>query len=93
MIIGTLKITIHVPWVRSLKEKRSLVKGLSAKVGNKFNVSIAEVAGQDAHQSIVVGLACITTDTHQANSILDKVLNFIESNTEGEIISVEREIF
>ena len=92
MIIGTLKIKIHTPWVHSLKEKRMVVKSLCAKVKNKFNVSIAEVEEQDIHQITVLGLAGISGDASQTDSILDHVINFIESNTEGEIIQIEREI-
>lgn len=91
MIIGTVKIMIYAPWVHSLKEKRMVVKSLCAKVRNKFDVSIAEVDKQDTHQSIVLGFACVAGETSLADSIMDNVLNFIESNTEGEIISIERE--
>ncbi|WP_313130613.1 DUF503 domain-containing protein [Anaerocolumna sp.] len=93
MIIGSAKIIIHVPWVHSLKEKRMTVKSLCAKVSNKFNVSIAEVENQDIHQSIGLGFACVTTDSRVADSMIDTILNFIESNTEGEIMHVEREIY
>lgn len=91
MIVGTVKITIHIPWVHSLKEKRMVVKSMCTKVRNKFNVSIAEVDMQDVHQNIVLGLACVSGDSCFANSVIDNVLNFIERNTEGEIISIERE--
>ncbi|MDD3174103.1 MAG: DUF503 domain-containing protein [Herbinix sp.] len=92
MVIGTAIIKIHLPWVHSLKEKRMVVKSLCAKVRNQFNVSIAEVDEQDIHQIAVLGFAAIAGDKAQADSILDNVLNFIESNTEGEIVSIEREI-
>ncbi len=92
MIIGTLIIKIHTPWVHSLKEKRMVVKSLCAKVKNKFNVSIGEVDEQDIHQITVLGLTCTSGDTSQADSILDHVINFIESNTEGEVIEIRREI-
>lgn len=91
MIVGTLKIKIYIPWVHSLKEKRMVVKSLCAKVKNKFNVSIAEVENQDIHKSIVIGLACVTNDNSYADQILDNVIKFIEANTEGEIIHIERE--
>ena len=91
MIIGCAKITIHTPWVHSLKEKRSVVKSLCAKVKNKFNVSIAEVEEQDTHQNAVLGFACVAGEASLADSIIDTVINFIESNTEGEIISIDRE--
>ncbi|HWT26950.1 MAG TPA: DUF503 domain-containing protein [Mobilitalea sp.] len=91
MVIGVVKIKIFLPWVHSLKEKRMEVKSLCAKVRNKFNVSIAEVEEQDIHQIAVLGFACVAGDNAQADSITDNVLNFIEENTEGEIIGVERE--
>jgi uncharacterized protein len=92
MIIGVIKIKIHTPWVHSLKEKRMVVKSLSAKVNNKFNVSVAEVEEQDIHQITVLGIAAVTSDASHADSIIDQVINFIESNTEGEIVGIEREI-
>lgn len=92
MIIGAVKMRIHAPWVHSLKEKRMVVKSLCARVQNNFNVSIAEVEEQDIHQIIVLGFACVTNDPSHADSINDKIINFIERNTEGEIIEIEREI-
>lgn len=90
MIIGVGKILIYEPWIHSLKEKRMVVKSICAKVKNKFNVSIAEVDKQDIHQSICLAFVCVTGEASHADSILDNVLNFIESNIEGEIISIER---
>ena len=92
MVIGAVRITIHVPWVHSLKEKRMIVKSLCAKVRNKFNASIAEVDAQDVHQTIVLGFACVTSDSAHADSSCDTIINFIESNTEGNIQGIEREI-
>ena len=92
MVISTVKIKIHLPWVHSLKEKRMVVKSICAKVRNQFNVSVAEVEEQDIHQITVLGFAGIAGDMAQADSIIDHVINFVEGNTEGEIVSVEREI-
>ncbi len=92
MIIGALIINIRTPWVHSLKEKRMVVKSICAKVRNKYNVSIAEVDEQDTHQITVLGITCVTGDVSHADSILDNVINFIDSNTQGEIINIKREI-
>lgn len=92
MVTGILKIKFYAPWVRSLKEKRMVVKSLCSKARNKFNISIAEVGEQDAHQTIILGISFITTDHCHADSIADRVINFIESSTEAEIINIEREI-
>ena len=92
MIVGAVKVTIYAPWVHSLKEKRMVVKSLCAKIKNKFNVSVAEVEDQDIHQRIVLGIVCVVSEASVANSMVDNVLNFIERNTEGEIIDIEREL-
>lgn len=92
MIIETLEIKLYAPWVHSLKEKRMIVKSLTAKVRNKFNVSIAEIEDQDVHQSIVLGVACVAGNTALADSIMDHVLAFLEANTEAEIVGVRREV-
>lgn len=92
MIIATCTISMRASWVHSLKEKRMIVKSLCSKVRNKFNVSIAEIDMQDMHQSIFIGIAAIAGDSAHADSIIDNVINFIESITDAEIISVEREL-
>ena len=92
MIVGTMVISLHAPWVHSLKEKRTIVKSICAKVGNKFNVSIAEVEAQDIHQTIVIGVACIANEVNQVDSVLDTIINFIETSTEAEVVVVDREI-
>lgn len=92
MIIATVKIQLHLPWVHSLKEKRMVVKSLISKAQNQFNVSAAEVDEQDIHQIAVLGFAGVAGDRAQADSIIDHVLNFIEENTEGEVIKIEREV-
>lgn len=92
MIVGTLAITLYTPWVHSLKEKRTIVKSICAKVSNKFNVSIAEIDSQDVHQTIVIGIACVANQVSQVDKVLDTVINFIETSTEADIIKIEREI-
>ena len=92
MIIGTLELKLHAPWVSSLKEKRMVVKSIIAKTKNKFNVSIAEVDEQDTHQTIILGIACVAGTVSQSDSILDHVIAFIENSSEADILNIEREI-
>ena len=91
MIIGAVEIKLYASWVSSLKEKRMVVKSIIAKTQHKFNVSIAEVAEQDTLQSIVLGIACVTGTVRQADSILNHVIEFLEENTEAEILDILRE--
>jgi uncharacterized protein len=92
MIIGTIKIYMNAGWVHSLKEKRMVVKSIIDRIKNKFNVSIAEIEDQDLHQSIVIGIACVSNDTRHADSTIQSVLNYIEENSEAVIIDIKMEI-
>lgn len=91
MIVEAATIKLYAPLVHSLKEKRMVVKSLINKAKNKFNVSISEVDSQDIHQTIVLGLACVTGTVSHANSMIDSILKFIEDNVDAEIIEVQRE--
>jgi uncharacterized protein YlxP (DUF503 family) len=92
MFIAAMKIKLHLPWVHSLKEKRMAVKSICAKIRNQFNVSVAETEEQDIHQTAVLGFTAVAGDRARADSIAEHVLNFAEANTEGEIVSIERDI-
>lgn len=91
MIVATAKIKLYAPWVHSLKEKRMIVKSICAKVHNQFHVSIAEVEEQDTHQTIVLGVACVANTSSFSDSVIDNVLNYIESNTDAEITDIQKE--
>lgn len=93
LIIGTAKIYLFANWVHSLKEKRMIVKSIIDKTKHKFNVSIAEIEDQDLHQSIVIGIACVSTDKRHADSQLQNVINFIEDNTDAMVQSIETDLY
>ena len=83
---------LHAPWVHSLKEKRMIVKSMLAKLQNKFHVSAAEIDEQDVHQIIVIGVAAIVPHNAMADSVMDEISEFVELNTEAEILDETREI-
>lgn len=93
MIVGVLEIRLRAVWVESLKQKRMIVKSLIAKIRNKFNVSAAEVSDNDNHKIIVIGIAYISNEIVQIDSALDNIINFIENNTEAEILNIDRNTF
>lgn len=92
MRIAVMTFRLHAPWVHSLKEKRMVVKSLTARLQNKFHVSVAEISEQDVHQIIVIGVAAIVPHNAMADSLMDSISLFVEENTEAEILDEEREI-
>ena len=83
---------LYAPWVHSLKEKRSIVQSLIAKLQNRYHVSAAELDEQDTHHIIVIGLAAIVPHNAMADSLMEDISLFVEENTDAEIIDEEREI-
>ena len=92
MIIATMTFRLHAPWVHSRKEKRMIVKSLIAKIQNKFHVSAAEIDEQDTHQIIVIGVAAVVPHSAMADSLMDEISQFVEDDTEAEILDEIREI-
>jgi uncharacterized protein len=78
MIIGACTITLHLHDVHSLKEKRSIVKSILARLRNEFNVSTAEVDAQEAHGRAVLGVACVSASSSYARGQLEAVVRWIE---------------
>lgn len=77
MHVGICKLKLRLPENQSLKGKRMVLKSIIARVRNKFNVSIAEVEDQDVWQMATLGIACLSNDSRQANSIMSTVIDFI----------------
>ncbi|EDT73213.1 DUF503 domain-containing protein [Clostridium perfringens] len=89
MRVLNLKITLRASWVHSLKEKRMVVKSIVQRLTNKFNVSVGEVHEQDIHQIIVIGISAVCGDQKQVDSTLENLIDFVEENTDAEIINIE----
>lgn len=83
MVVGCLEITFSLGGVRSLKEKRSIVRRLIERAKNRFNVSAAEVGANDEHRTAMIGFAVVANDGPFVNSVLDKVLDHIEDESIG----------
>ncbi len=77
----------------SLKGKRQVLKSITARIRNKFNVSVAEVDDHDAWQLATIGICYISTDGRFTNQVLSKVVDFFtNSRFEVEILDYETEI-
>jgi uncharacterized protein YlxP (DUF503 family) len=58
----------------------------------KFNLSVAEVDGQDLWQKAVLGLACVANEGRYVNRLLDQALNLIRAVPAVEIVQSRIEL-
>lgn len=68
-----------------------VVRSIVQKLKNKFNISVSEVDEQDIHQKIVIGIAGICEDSAKEDSTMEKIITFIEENTDAEIVDIEKD--
>ena len=91
MKILLMRVTLRASWVHSLKEKRMVIKSLMQRLKNKFNISVSEIDEQDIHQTLVIGISGVCGSSAQIDSTMENIINFIEQNTDAEIINIENE--
>ena len=92
MKVLVMSIKLRASWVHSLKEKRMVVKSIIQKLKNKFNISVNEVEDQDIHQSIVIAISSICSSSSRVDSTMENIINFIELNTDAELINIEKDV-
>ena len=92
MVIASATWELNLPGCSSLKEKRSILRSLKDRLRNKFNVSVAETAFQDAHKRAQLTIALVASDGRYAESVLDKVDSFVDRNGEALIVSLQKGI-
>jgi uncharacterized protein YlxP (DUF503 family) len=93
MIVGVMTARMYMQGVTSLKEKRSIVKGLLGRLKSRFNISIAEVDHQDNKTSAVIALAIVSNDGTFINQQLDAIVKFMRNDGRFYLGQIERETF
>ncbi len=78
MLVATCVVEMSLDGVYSLKEKRSIVKSILARLPNQFNVAVAEVDHQDVWQTAVIGLVTVGNDAGYLHALLEKAVAWIE---------------
>lgn len=92
MFVGAARVELRVHGSQSLKQKRGVVKSIMQRTRNRFNVSIAEVGGQETWQIAVLGLTTVANETGIVRKRLEKAIDFIDGLHLAEILDQEVEI-
>ena len=92
MRIGALKIQLEIPGSLSLKDKRMVIRSLKERLANKFNISIAEVDDNDKWQRSCLGVAIVSNDRSFIDTVLNKIVNFIDCEKDVLILKTEKDI-
>lgn len=92
MVVGLCTVELFISGSQSLKDKRQVLHSLKDRLRGKFNLSVAEVDGQDLWQKAVLGMACVANDGGHVNQVLEQALNVIKAMPVVEIVRTQREL-
>jgi uncharacterized protein len=91
--VGVCKVKLRLPENSSLKGKRQVLKSVTERLKNRFNISIAEVGDNDLWQLATIGICCVSNNPQFTNEVLSKAVEFIKnSRFDAEVIDYEIEI-
>ncbi len=79
MVVAVCTVELEF-YAQSLKDKRSVIKPILARVREHFNVSAAEVDDLDAWQRSTLAFAAVSNDAPYVQGLLAKVVNYIETS-------------
>lgn len=92
MLTGIAVIELHVHESQSLKAKRGVVRSISARLRNRFNVSVAEVGGQGTWQAATLGLAMVGHDEPSLRRALSRAIDFVEATALAQVLESDIQI-
>ncbi len=85
MHVAVVRIELHIPAARSLKEKRAVVKPVIEGIRHRFSLSVAETDYQDKWQRAEIGVAVVSSTPSQAEAVVDSVERFVWSHPDIEV--------
>jgi uncharacterized protein len=96
MWVGTLELDLllggpDLP-VRSLKEKRSVVRPVVAELQRRFAVAAAEAGHLDLHRRALIGVAFVAADQAHCREVLDGCDLLVAGRPEVEVLSARQRL-
>ena len=93
MVIGVCTLELSIPMANSLKDKRSVVKSVAARLRNEFNIAVAEVDMLDSWRTATIAVVTVSSDKDYAHGLLTRVALWVERNRlDCELVDYEIEL-
>ncbi len=92
MVTGTLCVRLLVREARTLKDKRQVVRSITERLRNQYNISITEVDAHDKHQLIVLGIAMIGVERYPVRLALERIVEALRRHPVAELLGHELEV-
>ncbi len=92
MVVGIVRIELHIPAARSLKDKRQVVRGLKDRIRERVKAAVSEVDHQDLWQRAALGVAVVAPDGGHVRELLQSVRRLVEQAYGAELTDWQERI-
>lgn len=92
MPVAVARFDLRIPGARSLKQKRHVVKTLTAALRQRFSLSVAEVDHHDLWQRAAIAVAAVGAEEHRLRRLMHEVEKAVDRWLEVEVIRSSFEV-
>jgi uncharacterized protein YlxP (DUF503 family) len=94
MYVAALTLDVLLGDVRSLKQKRAVVRPLVAELRRRYpGVAVAETGHLDLHRRAEIGVAMVSGAAGNATQLLDECERIIAAHPEIELLSARQRLY
>ena len=83
------KVVLIIPFSKSLKDKRKVVKGIKDRIWSRFRASISEIEEYNSLQKAVLGIVYVSNDKSFLDSIINNIIDLVEASYPGVLHNYE----
>ena len=92
MVIGVVRLVLHLPHAGSLKARRSVVRSFKDRVRAKLPVTVAEVGDVERYQVATLGVAVISAEATRCEEILARAVSMARTLPDAVLADVKSEL-
>lgn len=93
MYVGVLELVLRIHGAASLKDRRSVVQALVARLRNKFNAAAADLDKDPEPRMARLGIVCVANESRHLDRRLTAILDYVETvHLPLEVVSDTKEI-
>jgi uncharacterized protein YlxP (DUF503 family) len=92
MVVGTLVVDLLLGDVRSLKQKRAVVRPIVAELRRRFEVCAAETGALDLHRRAEVSVALVSSSHAHATEVLAACERLLAQRPEVELLAARTRV-
>ena len=89
MLVALQRFDLRIRESHSLKQKRHVVKALSAALRHRFNVSVSEVDHHDLWQRATIAVAAVSAQEYHLRQVASEIARFVDTWPAVEVVGTE----